>query len=566
MRAAGFERLRIGTILLAAFALRAWGAGFGLPHVYHQDEPILVHHVLAMASGEWGARFFVIPPFTQWMLLGLYAAVYAGGLAAGAWRDAQGFAALFLTDPSIFYLSGRLLLGAFCGTAAVWVVYRVGRRFFSEHTGWVAAACLALAPAHVQHGHYLYADVPLTLAGALIAHRALALVRRPTVRRYVQLGAVIGWAASIKYTALYFAPALLALQFAVYGENLLGVLSLRRIAWAALACVAAFAACAPTVWIDPAGFWTQMTHQAGAEAAVGWLHHLTYSLLGGTGWIFAACALAGLVRTPDADGRRKPVFCLFALCVSYYACVSVFSQHFARYALPLVPLLCLAAANGWRRLGRGGRVPGWARAALLVLMLTEMGWVSLRSDWLLTRLDTRDEARVWIEMTLPAGEGIAVDNRFFAPRLAAERPPGLSEGPDLSSAKARLRAERERLLGALPEPARRKYRVYTLLAPGAPEPDFVSLKPMIEADLDALRQARVSYVILNRSDSPPEAARLVAEHPEAFERIAAFSPYADRSIGPSFDPHDSTAAPHLPAELLRRERPGPCIEIYRVKR
>ncbi|MBU9889857.1 MAG: hypothetical protein KTQ49_08335, partial [Candidatus Omnitrophica bacterium] len=49
-------------ILALAFAVRAFGVPFGLPYLYHADEPVVVNHALAYGTGDLHPRFFNIPP------------------------------------------------------------------------------------------------------------------------------------------------------------------------------------------------------------------------------------------------------------------------------------------------------------------------------------------------------------------------------------------------------------------------------------------------------------------------------------------------------------------------
>jgi len=121
-------------ILCAAFLLRITGIHFGLPHIYHQDEPILVNHALALGTGDLNPHFFVIPPFTIYLLFGLYVLYFGFGYLTGQFSDKMDFAMQFLSDPSIIYLIGRFALGVLFGTMTVVLLYHLGRRFFSGQT------------------------------------------------------------------------------------------------------------------------------------------------------------------------------------------------------------------------------------------------------------------------------------------------------------------------------------------------------------------------------------------------------------------------------------------------
>ncbi len=52
-------------ILAAGFVLRAAAVQFGLPHLFHADEPIVVNHTLAYGTLDFNPHFFKIPPLVS---------------------------------------------------------------------------------------------------------------------------------------------------------------------------------------------------------------------------------------------------------------------------------------------------------------------------------------------------------------------------------------------------------------------------------------------------------------------------------------------------------------------
>ena len=66
----GQRRLTLWGILALAFLLRLVGVQFGLPHLYHADEPIVVNHAVAYGAGDFNPHFFKIPPLVKINLWG----------------------------------------------------------------------------------------------------------------------------------------------------------------------------------------------------------------------------------------------------------------------------------------------------------------------------------------------------------------------------------------------------------------------------------------------------------------------------------------------------------------
>ncbi|MGH2892340.1 MAG: ArnT family glycosyltransferase [Solirubrobacteraceae bacterium] len=100
-------------------------------------------------------------------------------------------------------------LGLVLGTVTLVLVGRLGRRVGGDRLGVLAALLYAVYPVMIAVDGDLMSEVlygPL-IAGMLLA--AFALHDRPTIRRAIMLGAIIGLAALTRTEALLFLPCLL---------------------------------------------------------------------------------------------------------------------------------------------------------------------------------------------------------------------------------------------------------------------------------------------------------------------------------------------------------------------
>ncbi|MEI7751669.1 MAG: phospholipid carrier-dependent glycosyltransferase, partial [Candidatus Omnitrophota bacterium] len=154
--------LLFGILVLALF-LRLWGVQFGLPFLYHADEPIVVNHALAFGMGDLNPHFFKIPPFTSYLLFVCYGIYCVAGWAAGLFHSVRDFEQLFYFDPSSFYLIARLVFGVILGTLSVYFLFRLVKRLGDIRTALWASFFLAVNFLHVRDSHYVYADIPLLL-------------------------------------------------------------------------------------------------------------------------------------------------------------------------------------------------------------------------------------------------------------------------------------------------------------------------------------------------------------------------------------------------------------------
>jgi hypothetical protein len=290
----------------------------------------------------------------------------------------------------------------------VWILCRVARRVFDETTALVAMLFLALAFLHARDSHFGVTDVPATF---LILVTFLWIVRLDETGRTSDLivaGIAAGLAASTKYNAaLIVLPALWVLR-----ANWK-----RMLAFGALM-IFAFAVTSPYCLIDFQQFIAATksvsAHLSGGHGVVlgrGWLVHLTSSLRFGIGLPMLAAGVGGLVWLMWVDWRRGMLVGIFP--IAYYLVIGSGYTVFARYILPVVPFLCLAAAFACVETARAlaDRVQRPHHAAVLTwtlaILIVAPSAVSLvQFDRLLATPDSRIVAADWVRRQFPNGATI----------------------------------------------------------------------------------------------------------------------------------------------------------------
>jgi 4-amino-4-deoxy-L-arabinose transferase-like glycosyltransferase len=191
-------------LLAAALALRMTGIGFGLPFLYHADEPVVVNHALAYGAGSFHPHFFRIPPLVSYLLFGVYGLIFLAGKAAGIFADVGAFEHLFFTDPSIFYLTGRIVFGALLGTATIFFYYRLSEKISGAFAAAACALLLAVNPLHVRDSHYIYADIPLLFVLVLFFSALFSQQEKfGRLAAHWKIGFWIGLASAVKYNGCF---------------------------------------------------------------------------------------------------------------------------------------------------------------------------------------------------------------------------------------------------------------------------------------------------------------------------------------------------------------------------
>jgi hypothetical protein len=229
-----------------------------------------------------------------------------------------------------------------------------------------------------------------------------------TVAAFAWAGAAIGLTAAAKYNGGVVAVALLIVWLREYREGQWG----RKAAAAILAMIVAFTIAAPYSILDLPGFLNgfaaQMSRFAirrdyGTPIGMIYLKHLA---LQGRLWVFAAGA--GIVLALARRERRVLWWSPLWFAALYFYVLETHTPVFARYAQPLVPVICLLAAVPIVELaavaGRFSRSPAALPVVVTLASLAIVSRPAIRtvswSEGLKSR-DTRAVAADWMRAQLP---------------------------------------------------------------------------------------------------------------------------------------------------------------------
>lgn len=381
--------------IAAAAGLAVWSLGFGLPYLFRPDEEVLVgRSVHLVLDRSLDPLFSIYPPLAFY----LFAAAEA---VAGLLHPLGPATAV---DPSGAYLAARAV-SALAFVASVAFVSATGRRSDGAAGALVAALALALAPLAVRQAHFATTDA---VAMALVAAAIWAGARAAGPRGFLLAGVLAGMAAATRYTAGLVAVVPLAMA-------LLGDDRWRRAAAVAGGSAVAFAGVValaghPADYVRGIAF---LGGRAGQQygTPIGLVYHPTVSLPYGLGFGTFALALAGAVL---ALVRRRPLdVALLAYLAASLLVVGFSHEVFWRYALPMLPALCLLA-GGLTRLARHRRAL-WLGTGAALLLMAPSAYASITTDRLLGAEDTRQQAAEWLLANAPAGSELRVDSYWAQP-------------------------------------------------------------------------------------------------------------------------------------------------------
>jgi 4-amino-4-deoxy-L-arabinose transferase-like glycosyltransferase len=421
-------------VVLVALALRLWGIGFGLPYLYHPDEPGYVSIAQNIfKTGDLNPHFFNYPSLFFYLNALVYVPYYLAGQLLGAFGNPVDIAGPVLLIggsgktalPSTFLL-GRGLSVAF-GVATVALTFHIGRRMTGRTAvGTLAALFLAISPTHIANSRFIAPDVFLTFFVLLAAWFAFKVYESGRTADYLLAGAAIGLVGSTKYNGAIVALVLLTAHFLRYGSR-----GFRewRLYLAPVAALTVFLATTPFALLDRVHFLEGVRieaqhyatgHPGGTGNTLGWYLDYLRSTEGPVVLVGGLAILWGVYR------RSKPILLLAVYPVAYFAFISVFVVHNDRTLLPLLPFLTLLAADalvslfGWAR-AQVRRRRAWIGAviALILACLALPLSRTLADNVQLTTPNSLETARVWIERNVPPGARVAVES--YSPYVDPQR-------------------------------------------------------------------------------------------------------------------------------------------------
>lgn len=415
------KHLPLAAILLIAGVVRYWAIGFCLPTlVCRPDEEAVAAITTQFFSRDLNPHFFDWPPlFMYAVTLGLIP--YAKYLKfTGVLRSEYRFLQSISNDPTPILLIARML-SALAGTVSAAVVHVIGETVADRLTGLIAAFLLALSYLHVRDSHFGVTDVTAAMLSLVVV--GIAVRMQPvTIRRILLAGSVTGLAAATKYNAS--AAALPVIWMAATDGSTVPA-RVRHLSMFALATVGTFVLVHPYAVIEHDAFARSLSgisaHLAGGhgpDLGRGWWVHLSSTLRFGVGLPVLVSGIAGLVWLCLIRPRVGIAVAIFP--VATYVAIGGGLTVFSRYAIPLVPFVCLGAAvtivNGARVLATAAAKPQWAaRLAWAAAMIAVVP--SARAVWQFDRLlaveDSRVAAARWIIAHYPEGAVVGETERRF---------------------------------------------------------------------------------------------------------------------------------------------------------
>ncbi len=413
----------VSLITLLGLCVRLWGIGWSLPDsrhplaTYHPDELVNLNASLAadIPHGQFDIGFYNYGAF-DFYLVSLSQTIGRGyGLIPSTpsppGQSKLEHAIASAPEQAGLFLAGRIL-SALLGSASILVIFSIGVRLAGRKCGLVAALFTAIAPLSVVHAHFLTVDVPATFFVCLALLWSLRLLEKQSWREYGLAALWCGLAAATKYTAGIVIVAPIVAHILNNNPHAcrkhraaeLVVLIVLFLIFFLLAC--------PGPILNLSAFWDGTYPGSGVKYELfehsrtghgllfvntggGWWYHLVVSLRYGLGLPLLIAGIAGFFWSIKKRSKVDQV--LLAFFLIYYIASGFSAVRFARYMIPIIPLLCIFAARllldsthqlNIRRVGTA--------AAVFVTIWT--GFQSFELDRQMAGKDPRDAAADYLAL------------------------------------------------------------------------------------------------------------------------------------------------------------------------
>jgi hypothetical protein len=304
---------------------------------------------------------------------------------------------------SVLVFAGRLSV-VLLSSMTVWLVWLAGRRLWPDAPGWAAVAAVLFAGSklHIAFGS---SELPRPVATVFVTG-AFVLLLAPRIRNVIAAAVCLGVAACFRFSeAVFLGPAVLAL------------LLQRRPGPAFVLVAIAATTAAAIVGVTDAWYWGEPFHSVRAAVdytlvqrlssrgyqSVFW--YVTHLLE----WINPALAVLAVIAVIAAP-RVTDLWAWLPILV-----LSALPHKEARYAIPVVPFVCLIATRGLliavtRLQQTGAPARRWHPIALLSLLV--VGFVQDAGHWRLPRTNADVRFAHLAHARLPAGTPVSVEQAW----------------------------------------------------------------------------------------------------------------------------------------------------------
>jgi dolichyl-phosphate-mannose-protein mannosyltransferase len=429
----------LAAITMAGGFLRFYNLAWGAPYYhFHIDEHLVFSGADLLRKDPSAAaanpKFFIYSPLPMYLMVAV--------------REVYEWFAHPLDlnvphDEVTFMVLGRAISATF-GTLTIVAVFGVAARVAGRLAGLLAAVLMAFTVLHVRDSHFFTVDACLVFFCTVCWWFMLKMVEPRDAGQpfrmnggYAGAGVTLALALLSKYTAVFLVPAIAVAHVCAAGwpgRHREGgwIRWVLHGAFPIALGLLLFALLDPLIWLYWDKFQLDIRSQVTGPVMAGmryiWNAHFTgvqpqaywftTLLPWAMGPAFMVCSLAGLIWLAILARRDRLAIVALAYPIANFAVAGQTVTPFARYALPLLPALAVAAgvilAQWYER-------PAWRRVAAAAAVLvagTTVLWAYAYMN-VFRQPDARLEASKFLIEQVPRGASILVEPSHNIPPMGS---------------------------------------------------------------------------------------------------------------------------------------------------
>lgn len=423
-----WKNIALFLILVSAFGIRLIGIDFGLPYLYHPDEPKTIQIAQNIfTTGDLNPHYYSYPSLFIYLNALAYIPYYFYGTIKGEFstpNDIPGITVLTMgvgeADQSSVVLLGRLLTVTF-SVLSMFLVYLIGVEVSSKkRIGILSALFLALSPVSVSTSRYITPDAFVTFWILFTTLFCIRINQNGEIRDYLLAGIGCGLTISTKYNGVVIGIVILLAHFLRYDfREWKNHLFDRPLFLAVLMIPVSFLLTTPYAVLDVknwfGGLSFEFTHYSAGHAGMegnSLVWYLTF-LKSSEGMVVILGFLYMIINIRNFKSNYFP---LIGFTFIYLFIVSLFQVRNDRTILPIVPFLCVFSGALCSDLYEGmitkNRYSPILKNVTFILILMTVSYSLFQNTQVARKLvypDGREVSANWIEQNLPSGSKIAIE-------------------------------------------------------------------------------------------------------------------------------------------------------------
>ena len=426
-------------ILIFASVLRFWGIWHGHPFSYYPDEQHFINRAVSFGSGDLNPHWFHKPAFFMYLLFFEYGIFFVIGKIIGIFSNADSFAIYYFQNTWPFILIGRITVTIF-GLSTIFIVYKIGKQFWSKKVGLYSAVFLTLSYGHIFCGQDVKADVPATFFTIFSVFYILNIVNNNFKKKdFILAGLFAGLGTATKYYSITLLPCILiATIYEIISKR--NILLVKKYLYSLLSFWGIYFIVSPFNFLDPLGRRAAFGSIIGLYNKISPFKMTLFARLDGTetflpenyqgNYIFNSFInYVKVMLSTEGVGIIIGIIFILSICfilfrhyiknmllLSFpilFSLISIVmspSYTEARHQLIIYPFLSILSGififSIYNRFGNKFKV----NCILLLLMIFPFILI-IKNNIYISKMDTRTLAKNWIEQNIPVNTKIILDEQ-----------------------------------------------------------------------------------------------------------------------------------------------------------